>query len=575
MSQVQSAMLMLAGVTLAYLLVVYVVWRRRRGPAQPGAPKTPRVPGAPRESRLPSLPRRDRERERIAEEPVEISASRLARVSGRTPLETAPETTLGAPADLLVDERQPPPVPAEPTEADREMVSRMLESLVAEVEHEADLIERRTAERVAVRLVPQIPPRTGEAHTSWLGGRPRLDPGAAWPQIREVPGQFIAQIACADLPADIWDGLGPRRGSLALFIHPRDGDAALVHVQEAGDPVDPPHPLDPGGSFFAPHGGLRFGDLMPFARAAFPEWPVDLVAVRPGDPDPRDAVEGVDDGPGHRLYRLGYDVADPAFHPFDWPSMLAMVDILAMRIERYWKEVDGPSPIDTQLASVERRLAKHDDGEKDPLGREGLVNMRASLEQLRDAAAAARAANHVARFRAEEIIDIVRDSATKMAFTATDSAAVMEALQAIEWAKVIRRKDPAERPGAELIESLTLPLTQHHPDAPLWVHDYHSIWFDHAKHAYAANPETLSEAARAVFEPYAQELAAREMPSIGHIPFRYVHGYDEESHATLLELPTSGLMSWTFGDIDHLVLTMRKADLAAGRWDRPIVELSN
>jgi hypothetical protein len=255
--------------------------------------------------------------------------------------------------------------------------------------------------------------------------------------------------------------------------------------------------------------------------------------------------------------------------------MLAMVDILAMRIDRYWREVDGPSPIDTQLASVERRLIKHDDGEKDPLGREGLINMRAALQELHDAAAAARAANHVARFRAEEIIDIVRESATKMAFTATDSAAVMEALQAIEWVKVLRKKDPQERPGAELIESLALPLTQHHPDAPLWVHDYHSIWFDHAKHAYAADPETLSEAARAVFEPYAQELAAREMPSIGHIPFRYVHDYDEESHATLLELPTSGLMSWIFGDVDHLVLTMRKADLAAGRWDRPIVQLSN
>lgn len=585
MSQVQSAMLMLGGGTLAYLLIVYLVWRRRRGPALPREPKAPRVPGAPRESRMPSLPRRDRERERIAEEPVEISASRLARVSGRAPLEPATETAFDAPAeapapapaDVLVDERPEPlpPVPAEPTEADRAMVTQMLESMVAQVEHEADLIERRGSEPVAVRLAPQIPPRTDEARTSWLGGRPRLDPGAAWPQIREVPGQFIAQIACADLPADIWDGLGPRRGSLALFIHPRDGDAALVHVHEAGEPVDPPHPVDPGGSFFAPYGGLRFGDLMPFTRAAFPEWPVDLVAVRPGDADPRDP-EGEDgDGPGLRLYRLGYDIADPAFHPFDWPSMLAMVDILAMRIDRYWKEVDGPSPIDTQLASVERRLIKHDGGEKDALGREGLVNMRASLEQLRDAAAAARAANHVARFRAEEIIEIVRDSATKMAFTATDAAAVMEALQAIEWVKVLRKKDPQERPGAELIESLTLPLTQHHPDAPLWVHDYHSIWFDHAKHAYAAEPETLSDAARAVFEPYAAELATREMPSIGHIPFRYVHDYDEESHATLLELPTSGLMSWIFGDVDHLVLTMRKADLAAGRWDRPIVQVSN
>ena len=83
------------------------------------------------------------------------------------------------------------------------------------------------AAALTLHLVPQIPPRDAISTHSWLGGRPRLDPGAAWPEIREVPGQFIAQIACADLPAGVWDGLGPRRGSLALFIHPRDGDAAF------------------------------------------------------------------------------------------------------------------------------------------------------------------------------------------------------------------------------------------------------------------------------------------------------------------------------------------------------------
>jgi hypothetical protein len=579
-------MLMLLAATVVFLVAIYVLWRRTQPAAAPRAPKAPRAPREPGESRLPKLPRRDRSAE--VEPPVEMSAARLARISARPPLERLTETGDGyepapiADAPVLVAEReaetfQPTPAePAPPSEADRDMVTQMLGQMVAQVEHEADLIERRGTEPVAVRLVAQIPPRSEEIATSWLGGRPRLDPGMAWPEIREVPGQFIAQIACAALPADIWDGLGPRRGSIALFIHPRDGDAALVHVHEAGDPVEPPHPLDPGGSFFAPHGGLRFGDLMPFARAAFPEWPVDLVAVRPGDPDPRtDEEEDGDEGFGYRLYRGGYDIADPAFHPFDWDSMTAMVDILAMRIDRFWKEVEGPSPIDTQLASVERRLTKHDAGDKDALGREGLVLMRTALEELRDAADAARAANYVARIRAEEIIGIVRESAPKMAFSASDAAAVMEALHAIRWTKVNRKPDPEGRPGAELIESLTIPLTQHHVDAPLWVHDYLSIWFDHAKHAYAANPGALSDAARAVLEPWFRDLAGREMPSIGHIPFRYVHEFEEKTHATLLELPTSGLMSWTFGDVDHLVVTLRKADLAAGRWDRPMVQVSN
>lgn len=578
MSEVQTAALMLAGATLAFLAIVFLVWRWRRNAAEPRAPKPPkaaREPGEPREGRLPKFSRRTQE----VEAPVTMSAARLARISNRAPLDRLADAV----PDPFVSDR-PATEPAPPTEADKAMVSQMLESMVAQVQHEADLIERRGSEPVALRLVPQIPPRTEIPATSWLGGRPRLPAHMRWPEIREVPGDFLAQISCADLPRDLWDGLGPREGSLAFFIHPCDYDVAILHVPDGGDATDPPHALGHPDGWFAPHGGLRFGDLMPFARAAFPEWPIDLVAVRPGTPDPRGAEEEADeDGAeshGSRLYRTGYDIADPAFHPFDWPTMTAMVEILATRIERFWREVEGgPSPIDAQLANLDRRLAALDDedgeSEDDPADRERLENQHDALTELARASEAAAATNRAARSRAEEIIAIVRESATRMTYSATDAAAVMDALHAIHWTKVNRKADPAERPGAELIESLDLPLTTHHRDAPLWVHDYQSIWFDRAKHAYAANPAALSDAARALFEPYARDLAAREMGSIGHVPFRYVHEYDEESHATLLELPSSGLMSWMFGDVDHLVLTLRKADLAAGRFDRPLVQVSN
>src|SRR3989344_1892221 len=272
MSQVQSALLMLVAATLLFAAIFYLVGRRSRPAPEPRAPKPPRParePGESRLPRLPSLPRRDRE----VEAPVEMSAARLARISARPPFERLTEaeaeaeyrTAPAAEAPALVADRPDPEAhePAPPSEADRAMVGQMLESMVAQVEHEADLVERRGSEPVAVRIVPQIPPRMDEIATSWLGGRPLLRPRIARPEIREVRGEFIAQIACAALPADIWDGLGPRRGSLAVFIHPRGGDVAVVHVHAAGDPVDPPHAFDPGGSFFAPNGGLRFGDLMP------------------------------------------------------------------------------------------------------------------------------------------------------------------------------------------------------------------------------------------------------------------------------------------------------------------------
>jgi len=559
MNEVESAALKLIGVSLAFLLIAYLVWRKRHAEAVPAAPEASKSPATPREFKLPKLSRKDR----TDEEPIEISPSRLARIRGK------------APFDRLSDSGSETDEGTPPSAETKAMAEAMLASMVAQVEQEADLIERRGNEAVSIRLVPQIPPRDAGRATSWLGGSPRLDARMAWPQIRETPADFLAQVDCSALPADLWGGLGPRSGALAFFIHPRDGDMLVVPVAQPGDPVGPPRPIDDPDSFFAPHGGLRFGDLMPFTRRAFPEWPVDLVVVRSGDPDPRD-TEGADDGPGHRLYRTGYDIADPAWHPFDWDSMAAMAEILDMRIARFWREPgDAPSPIEVQRANVERRLAAPDAADGEPVDRALLENQYAALTELVEASRAAAEMNREALSNAQEIIAIVRESARKDDFSPAAAAAVMGALQTIRWAKVNRKPDPEGRPGAERIETLVLPLTEHRVDAPLWAHDYHAIWFDHAKHAYAAGSDRLSPEALAVLEPYCRELAAREMGGIGHVPFAYVHDYDEDADATLLELPSSGLMSWMFGDVDHLVLTIRKPDLAIGRFDRPRVQVSN
>ena len=65
------------------------------------------------------------------------------------------------------------------------------------------------------------------------------------------------------------------------------------------------------------------------------------------------------------------------------------------------------------------------------------------------------------------------------------------------------------------------------------------------------------------------------MAGMGHIPFKYVHEFDPATEVTLLELPSSGLMSWMFGDVDNLVLTMKKTDLAAGNFGKVKVQVSN
>ncbi|WP_137753333.1 DUF1963 domain-containing protein [Sphingopyxis sp. L1A2A] len=518
MNEVQSAALMLAGVTLAFVAVVFAMWWRRRPRTVPAAPRAPRAPG---ESRMPKLSRKAK----VEAEPVEISASRLARVSGKAPLEPQAETDY--------DYRPIPAADGEPA-----AIEATLGAMASEVEDEAHRIEQSAVEAVTLRLVPQIPPRDAISTNSWIGGRPRLPSGMDWPQIDGEPADFLAQIDCASLPPALWDGLGPRDGALAFFIHRRGYHMHVVHLRDTDAAVSPPLALDDPDGWFGPHGGLRFGDLEPFAVRAFPEWPVDLVAVRPGDADPRIAADPNE--PGATLYDRSYDIADPAFHPFDWGSMTALAALLEMRLDRLTTEA-VPPPGASAEAIVE-------------------LEQRAAI-------------NREAHTRADEIIAIIHDSAAKEAFSASDATAVMAALHAIHWAKAVHRIDPET--GAETHQIITLPLTTHRSDANLWVHDYQTILFDRAKHAWCANPDSLSAPMRAFYEPYWRDLAAREMAAIGHEPFRYVHDFDEERDAVLLELPTSGLMSRMFGDGDNLVITIDKADLAVGDFSKLRVQVSN
>lgn len=514
MNQIQSAALMLTGVTLAFLAIVFAIWWYRRPRAAPTIP-APRVSG---ESRVPKLSRKSRPEP----ETVEMAPSRLARISRKTSFERLHET-----------EFDPVPVAdVEPTIAEDRR-----DATVSEIDVEAHRNETEHADDVSLRLVPQIPRRDAISTNSWIGGRPRLPAGVEWPKIDDQPADFLAQIDCGNLPKGLWDGLGPRDGTLAFFIHRSDPAMRVLHLRENGAPVAAPFTLNPE-AWLGAHGGLSTGDLASFATRAFPEWPIDLVVVGPHDTDPRRDEDPNE--PGSTIYNNGYDIADPAFHPFDWGSMNAMVTVLELRLDRLVTEA-APS-------------TAADEDEVDEIKRRAAINLEA-------------------RERALEIIAIVRDSPARDDFSPNDAMAVMAGLHAIHWAAAVQTTDPET--GEARTETITLPLTTHRADANLWVHDYQTILFDRVKHAWCVNPGHLSGPTRAFYEPWWRELADREMAAMGHEPFRHIHDFDEERDVVLIELPTSGLMSRKFGDNDNLVVTIDKADLAVGDFSKLRAQISS
>ncbi|WP_338424387.1 DUF1963 domain-containing protein [Sphingopyxis kveilinensis] len=506
MNEVELAALMLAAMFLLGVVVAVAIWRARRSAIS--SPSVPRAARTPRESRMPKLPRKA---PAIAD--VEIAPSRLARVSGKAPLEP--------PRDLMPDDSFEPDLPVD-VMPEPAAIEAALETMATEVETAAakDIDEQAAA--LTLHLVPQIPPRDAISTHSWLGGRPRLATGAAWPQIDDLPADFLAQIGCADLPRDLWGGLGPRHGALAFFIHRHRPEVRVLHVGEPGAPLAPPYALNLGEGWFGPYGDLADGDLASFAVRAFPQWPVDLV-----DANAADASSGLRDaGDADDLDALGYDIADPAFHPFDWGSLTAMAAILESRLGQL--VTDPPADDDPASAALIERCA---------------------------------AINQEARERADEIIGIIHESAVRGAFSAGDATAVMAALHAIRWAALIPRTNPD---GAQTFELSTLSLTEHRADADLWVRDYRTMLFDRAKHAWCADPANLSAPARAYFEPFWQGLAAREMASVGG---------ERDGELILLALPSSGLMSRRFGDGQTLLVTMARADLAIGDFAKARAQL--
>ena len=401
-------------------------------------------------------------------------------------------------------------------------------------------------------------------------GRPRMPATMPWPEIEGTPCDFIAQIALADLPADLWHGLGSRAGWLALFLHPTSYRGRLLQIPELGPARDAPNPPAETDGWYNPYGWRRKDALQQrYLFRALPQWPVDVVVVPAGETDQE---QGTRSDLSTALYRNGFDLADPAYHPFDWPGMLALADSALAALEfRYGREIPSPNMLEQQLAGWKARLAagappSEAGKQPEPDTPEKIAEMEhrvAALRELIPAAAEARRLGLSALAAVRQIAADVHEQAGRLAFAPQRAEALLTRLQAIHWMHVARLRDPQGRPGAELIETRVRPITVHHPDASLFAWDYHVLHFDMARHAYCRDIAGLPAATRTLYEPLWRDLGMKRAPQLGGFPRAHVHAFSPDVHVIVLELPSNQLMGWMFGDVDDLVLMMTREQIAA------------
>lgn len=149
-------------------------------------------------------------------------------------------------------------------------------------------------ETVSVVLRRQVPIRGDEAPRSWFGGLPMMPENVPWPtsisrdqpQKGEFPLHFLAQLSCADLPEDLWGGLGPRSGWLLFFFDPNSCEPEsggegyrVIYTKALGAERQAPADLGPvyDGTYSGPqYRHLEGVDAIP---DTWRRWPVDFVTV--------------------------------------------------------------------------------------------------------------------------------------------------------------------------------------------------------------------------------------------------------------------------------------------------------
>lgn len=440
---------------------------------------------------------------------------------------------------------------------DRQLLANLLEGVAGQVAQEHEMLKANERPRPFVRLMPLVPIPPDGPPRSWFGGNPSLPEGTPWPILGGKPAAFLAQIDCTALPADLWGGVGPRNGWLSFFLGYENGylAARILHTRSYGGPVGPPFPTE--FEWLSLH-EVPGTDWTSLVRKDVPKWPVAVVRVPSTMQDPLIRTKpGSDDESDPRFlrYHTGFDLNEPGWKPFDAASTLLMLDTATAHARemagRRRRNLDKAAKTLDQLAAQPERFDNPDAARKwaeDEKARS--LQSMAAWEACLSQAGALRAAAEREIASGSRLEALIDDLITTLAeITIPD--------------------------GNDARPTSAFP-TRCPPEANAsWLASWAKLAQHHATFLYAADPAALPPAWRAMVEKQATHDAQREMGSMRDVPDGYVHEFAMGHDVTLLQLPTSYLMNWIWGDTYDLVLIIGKADLDRGDFSRVKVQITN
>ena len=478
-------------------------------------------------------------------------------------------------------------------------------------------------ETVSVVLRRQVPIRADEKPQSWFGGRPMMPDNVPWPksnslehpQRGEIPLHFFAQISCAELPEELWGGLGPRTGWLLFFIDPNAGDldgrtegCRVIHTRALGSERDAPRELGPvhDGTYAGPHyGHLEGTGEVP---NCWRRWPVDCVTVPNRVVREGEVLRVAPDRFAHVLY-AGKEVSDaerpPVPDPFTARMALAVLTSIETRLAKQPLKPDLPQKVlealdDAEayrslmpdLPSQEQAIgvlsqsltsAGEADGGPSEDDLERLYNKELQLERDRRLAAVLDRFPSAASLRdyQQETIranDNWRQDALRDLRDIMDQLRSEEpdrALRAGEWADIAVHLDQTRTSYFEFLsagnaEHGVRVFEQEVSLSKLYNVNYLRLWEFVAD--YYADPELRSLIPADVlgrFEPFWRQLNDNRPHRIGGA-FDGVQSEPQSgptSRVLLLNLAGDDAMHWMWGDAGIVYFMISTQDLADGRFE--------
>ncbi len=423
-----------------------------------------------------------------------------------------------------------------PDRTSRELAVKMLHGIREnEAATDAMLTDARNSSEPYVLLTPVVPL---PAHQSagWFGGAPCLPDDVAWPEIEGEPLRFVCQVDLSALPRNIWSGLGPRKGWLAIFLHADE----TAHAKETAPTV-----LHVDGQLKWREGpgqadAVWFRPRRSPVQAHSPRWPIMITEHVGQPPPPTGWRKGKAPGLPDPRKAQTPDLSDAAFHPFSEATLAALLNAIEGQLSL------GRKHIDVLLTR------KHRDGGRTEL--DGmLLQASTSIGQF------SRIRDLLTPFTKDFQRGPVQDLVTQLAD--------------IPFCYAHYLKDDED--GYAVFNSSTLRLC----DKPVgqWWHMYADQLYRHAVCAYTRSPEMLHPELRARMEMVWQFDALHERGAMGHAPVGHVytpHG-PTTKNVVLLELRTSDMVGWMWGDTYSIVLFIGRNDLARGNFRNVTFEITN